>query len=193
MKNQVTGRGNALDAEDSISYPVSHIANILLLTERRVQQLSKDGVIPKMDHGRYDLVQAVQGYIKYLQERSLGRPSAPEDYHTEKARLVKSQADKAELEVKTMRGELVEANAVASEWFSAVNDCKSRLLSIASKAAPILASESNAGACQTIIDDLVREALTELGSYANTEREEDNPEWDEGLDAASQVDGERLG
>lgn len=193
MKKQAVGRGNALNAEDSISYPVSHIANLLLLTERRVQQLSKENVIPKMDHGRYDLVQAVQGYVRYLQERSLGRPSAPEDYHTEKARLVKAQADKAELEVKTIRGELVQADAVASEWFAAINDCKSRLLSIASKAAPILASESNAGTCQTIIDDLVREALTELGSYANAEREEDHSEWDESLDAAAEIDGERLG
>ena len=180
-------------AADSPTYPVTTIAKLLLITDRRVQQLSKEGVIPKTEHGRYELAPAVQGYVRYLQERSLGRQSAPEDYHTEKARLVKSQADKAELEVQTIRGELVEASAVASEWFSAVNDCKSRLLSIASKAAPILASESNAGACQTIIDDLVREALTELGSYANAEREEDNPEWDEGLDAAAEVDGERLG
>ena len=180
-------------AADSPTYPVSTIAKLLLITDRRVQQLSKDGVIPKTDHGRYELAPAVQGYVRYLQERSLGRPSAPEDYHTEKARLVKAQADRAEMEVKTISGELVKASDVANEWFATINDCKSRLLSIASKAAPILASESNAGACQTIIDDLVREALKELGSYANAEREEDHSEWDESLDAAAEIDGERLG
>ena len=51
------------------TYPVSVIAKLLKLTERRVQQLSKEGVIPKAEHGRYELAAAVQGYVGYLQER----------------------------------------------------------------------------------------------------------------------------
>ena len=43
------------------------IASVLLIGVRRVQQLTKDGIIPKVSRGRYDLIPAVQGYIHYLQ------------------------------------------------------------------------------------------------------------------------------
>jgi len=146
-------------AADSPTYPVTTIAKLLLISDRRVQQLSKEGVIPKTEHGRYELAPSVQGYIRYLQERSLGRPSAPVDYHMEKARLVKTQADRAEIELKELNGELVRTQDVADEWYNVITDCKSRLLSIPSKAAPIVAAETNPGECQTIIDDLVRRRL----------------------------------
>ena len=81
------------------TYPVATIARLLLLTERRVQQLVKEGVIPKTERNRYELAPAVQGYIRYLQERIAGNPSAPVDFQLEKSRLVKIQADKAQIEL----------------------------------------------------------------------------------------------
>lgn len=43
-------------------------AALLDLTERRVQQLAREGVIPKASHGRYPVAGAVRGYIGYLRE-----------------------------------------------------------------------------------------------------------------------------
>ena len=60
------------------TYPVSTIAKLLMLTERRVQQLTADGVIPKPERGRYELIPAVQGYIKYLRARTLGADALDE-------------------------------------------------------------------------------------------------------------------
>lgn len=89
------------------TYPVGTIAKLLLLTERRVQQLTAEGVITKAERGRYELAPAVQGYIRYLQERALAMDSKlPVDFHAEKARLTKAQADIAELELQELRGEL---------------------------------------------------------------------------------------
>jgi len=149
--------------------------------------LSKEGVIPKTEHGRYELAPAVQGYVRYLQERSLGRPNAPEDYHAEKARLVKAQADRAELEVMEISGKLVRADDIEAELYSKITDCKTRLLGIPSKAAPIVAAETSAGSCQKIINELVYEALEELSG--NSEREEYRIELDEGMDATTEIDG----
>ena len=171
----------------SPSYPIKTISKLLLISERRIQQLVKDGVIPKTKHGRYELAPAVQGYIRFLQERSLGRPSAPEDYHTEKARLVKHQADKAELDVLEHSGELLRLDEVVLGWNKMISECKTRLLSIPSKAAPIVASETNAGAVQEIIEELVREALEELANYENSGRETDIDEGDEGVDATPKI------
>lgn len=43
-------------------------AALLDLTERRVQQLAREGVIPKASHGRYPVAGAVRGYIGYLRD-----------------------------------------------------------------------------------------------------------------------------
>ena len=54
------------------TYPVSTIAKLLILTERQVQSLAKQGVLPKTERARYELVPVVQAYIRYLRERAMG-------------------------------------------------------------------------------------------------------------------------
>lgn len=155
-------------SETGVSYPVGTIAKLFMISERRVQQLVKKGVIPKNEHGRYELVPTVQGYVRYLQERAIGKTDMPEDYQQEKARLTKLQADKAQLEVETMSSNLVSADQVAQEWFQIITNCKTRLLSVPTKAAPIVAAESEAGSVQVIIEKLMREALEELTEYESS-------------------------
>jgi len=43
--------------------PIGVIAKLLDLSERRVQQLSREGVIPKAERGQYDLIGSVRGYV----------------------------------------------------------------------------------------------------------------------------------
>ena len=113
----------------SAAYPVSTMAKLFNLTERRVQQLSKEGVIPKDARGRYELVPAVQGYVRYLQERALGQqvPEGAIDYHAEKARKTRAEADLAEMAA-ARRGELVEAAVVDQAWQSVMREIQSKLL-----------------------------------------------------------------
>lgn len=94
------------------TYPVATIAKLLMLSDRRVQQLTKEGVIPKAERGRYELAPAVQGYIRFLQERSLRSDSSPIDYHAEKARLTKAQADTAEIEAAKARQEVASVSTI---------------------------------------------------------------------------------
>lgn len=88
-------------------YPVSTIAKLFNLTERRVQQLAKDGIIPKAERGKYDLVGCVRGYIKYLQDLAFGREVASFDTHKESARLKKAQADHKQFQVEIIKGEWI--------------------------------------------------------------------------------------
>ena len=175
------------------TYPVGTIAKLLLLTDRRVQQLVKEGVIPKTEKNRYDLAPAVQGYIRFLQERTIGNAASPADFHVEKARLVKAQADKAEMEASELSGKLVRADEVKKELYEAITDCKNRLLSIPSKAAPIVANETEPGVVQSIIDDLVREALQEISEGADEPSQVDSKKGDDGLEAAAETDSKPVG
>lgn len=179
----------------SPSYPVGTIAKLFMVSERRVQQLVKMGIVPKNDHGRYELVPAVQGYVRYLQERAQGRPGAPEDYHQEKSRLVKLQADKAQLEVEELAGQLVRADDVKREWEEMLGDMKGRLLGLPSKAAPIVAPQTHPGEVLGVLEDLVNEALQELYEYGDetAKREEAAGREREDFDAASETDGEPMG
>ena len=48
-------------------YPKETIANLLNITERRVEQLAKKKIIPKAGRGVFDLGPTVQAYVRYLQ------------------------------------------------------------------------------------------------------------------------------
>lgn len=100
----------------TLTYRAAALANLLNLTERRVQQLAKEGIIPKAKKGQYDWVSCVKNYIQYLQDRALGRTDGryrdASDIKFERKRLIKAQADNAECEYQLRRGELVALNLV---------------------------------------------------------------------------------
>src|SRR3972149_345185 len=92
------------------TYPVDVISKLLDLTPRRVQHLANEGVIPRAEKGRYELVPAVRGYIRYLRDRSVGRDGVViPDIASERARLTREQADRVAMENAKARGELLPA------------------------------------------------------------------------------------
>lgn len=83
-------------------FPGASIAAVLLITERRLQQLCAEEWIPRgQQRGMYPLVQSIQGYIRYLKsrDRDAGRGSGH-------ARLANAQANKVEMENLRRMGEL---------------------------------------------------------------------------------------
>ena len=56
--------------------PIGVIAKLLDRSERRVQQLSREGVIPKAEHGQYDLIGSVRGYVRYLCDQAVKAQAA---------------------------------------------------------------------------------------------------------------------
>lgn len=178
----------------SPTYPVSTISKLLLLTDRRVQQLVKDGIIPKTEHGRYELAPAVQGYIRYLQDRSVGNALAPADYHLEKSRLTRLQADKAEMEVKEIAGELVRVEDLLNAWHEILMDCKGKILSIPSKLATVVIDIDDPAEAQELIESHLREALEELSDYvAVREGQRDTAGGTESPEASSEADNITVG
>ena len=104
MDLQVAGEKVAKGATPT--YPVGTIAKLLMLTDRRVQQLAAKGIIPKAQHGRYELAPVVQAYIRFLQE---GAPLAEDgvvDARLENALLTKAKREREELELAKARAEV---------------------------------------------------------------------------------------
>ena len=121
-------------------------------------------------------------------------------YEEARARKVAAEAQIAELELAKVQGELVIAEDVVSAWADTLAGLKAKLVSIPSKAAPIVASDDSAGGCQKVIEDLVREALEELSNYdpkidpGNTQRVASTPEEsDISVEAPAKTKRKRVG
>jgi phage terminase Nu1 subunit (DNA packaging protein) len=82
----------------------------------------------------------------------------------ERARKDKEQADKTALENATRRGELVEAATVRRKWVDVMHLVKSKMLRIPFSTAPLLVGQTDQWKIQGILEDQVRDALSELAA-----------------------------
>lgn len=150
------------------TYPLKTISALLLLTDRRVNQLVKEGVIPRSERGRYELVPVVQAYIRYLKDRAVkadaseGRESPALDLSLERARLAKEQADAQELKNAAARGEMLPAAEVERAWGDILGAVRARMLAVPSRLRQRIGhlTEPEVHA----VDSEIRDALSELGS-----------------------------
>lgn len=149
-------------ASGTPTYPVATIAKLLLLSDRRVQQLTKEGVIPKAERGRYELAPAVQGYIRFLQERSLRSDSSPIDYRTEKARLTKAQADLAEIEAANARGEVAPVAQIERAWANFCAETRVRARNIPERVVSSLVGCTDEREIKAILLREIDQVLTEM-------------------------------
>ena len=186
------------------SYPVGAIARLLNVTERRVQQLAAQGVIPRATRGEYPLVGSVQGYVRFLQERAEGRAdpaSEGPDLVAERTRKVRAEASMAEIELLRAQDAVVETALIAREVEGALAAGRARLVGIGAQTAPRLALEGHAPACKAIVDAAVEDALNEIA--AGLPALEESPDADDPLGVAGgdgardapapAADGERVG
>ncbi|MDB2414197.1 hypothetical protein N9W34_00320 [Rickettsiales bacterium] len=177
------------------AYPVSTIAKLFGLSERRVQQLAREGVIPKPEKNQYELIGCVRSYINYLQQRAFGQGVAPQDTHLERARLLKAQADMAEIELAERTGELVTVERVEADWSQMVTACRAKMLSIPTKTAYQISNLKDTHEIEKFLKRTIFEALSELATYESEEEDisADDEDGDEGLDSAAGTDGEPVG
>jgi len=144
--------------------PLAVIAKLLDLSERRVQQLGREGVIPKAERGRYDLVGAVRGYVRYLRDQASRAQSGVADFATERARLVRAKADLAEMEAAKRRGALLPADQVEDAWREVLARLRARLLELPDRIAPLVHEETTIAGARSLIRATIAEALAELAT-----------------------------
>ena len=159
-------------------YQVGTIARLFNLTERRVQQLAREGIIPKAARGQYELVGCVQGYVRFLQERVDGGG-------TDRERLDRARAEEVELRLARAKGLLLDAEQVAVLGEMALGELKARLLVLPTKTAPLVVGCARIPQAKDILDEAIRDALgdivTRMGSLADDAR------------AAAEADRQRMG
>lgn len=143
-------------------YPVSVVAAMCDLDARRIQQLAKEGVIPKARRGEYHLVDCVRGYVRYLRDRQPAPAAAPETFDASRARKMEADAALAELDLAVRRSKLVPAEKYERELGRAFARVRSRLLPLPSRAAPDLMALTDELKIEAILDRYVLEVIEEL-------------------------------
>lgn len=144
------------------TYPQATIAKLLDLTPARISQLVKEGVIPRAERGRYELVPSVQGYIRFLRDRAVNADVGASRVAASRAQLMKARADMMEMERGRMVGELVPASDVERAWAELAQTIKTRVLAVPSKMAQQLAIERKPQQIEKLLREQLMETLREL-------------------------------
>lgn len=104
---------------------VSVLALMFGMTTRRIQQLANDAILPKTQHGKYPLIKCVRAYVTHLKVLSEGESAA-----SERAKLLKAQCQKVEIEVAAMRRDLIPADEVLQSVGRCLTNARSILLAV---------------------------------------------------------------
>ena len=146
------------------------LARELNLSERRIEQLVHEGM-PKLERGRYDLWLCARWYIRYLQKAmerraiETGEDSTSESLNLtqEKKRLIRAQADIAEMELRKKTGELIPAHLVDDQFVTFAGVVHDRFLSLPPRIAPRLEGESRE-VIRVKLHEAVRDTLNGLSN-----------------------------
>lgn len=125
-------------------------------------------------------------------------PGEPLDLTAERARLAKAQADKTELEVEQLKGNLLPGELVASTWQDYITAARAKFISLPSTAAPRVAGLDSVREVEVELRDLVTQALDELkdydaADYSPRSRRQADAGVGEADGATAEPDGERVG
>lgn len=150
-------------SQAAATYPVGTIAALLLLTVRRVQQLTEQGIIPKAERGQYALAPAVQGYVKFLRDRALNGDAGDSEVGADKARMVKAKRRVAEVTADAMEGSKIDRAKTLELVQELAQADRDAVLAWPARAAPVMAAELGVDqhALHAALDAGLRAHLTE--------------------------------
>ena len=141
--------------------PIASLSRVLNLSERRIQQLVKEGVLIKEERGRYPFFSNIKSYVMYLQARVDGGGKVL-DLDDARKRKLHAEAMLVELELADAQENTISISD-HGEVIGGLGDViRGRLLVLPSKLAPALALESKQGLCKQIIEDEIRSTLAEI-------------------------------
>lgn len=170
---------------------VDRLAQLLVCSPRRVQQLVKEGWIERAARGYYRVLPAVQGRIRQLEDAIRRRETKwSKTSEEEITRLNKARADLAELDLLRKRGSVVDVATVESLGAAVISAVTLRVMGLRNVMPEIRAAGSDAVGVD-IFDRACREALDQLSRLVDLadEAQSDLASMDGGSEAAPDAHG----
>lgn len=112
---------------------VKVLSELLMLSERRVQQLVKEGVLPRKKIGKYDLVLCVQAYIKHLSDIVKNTDNTLE---SERRKFMKVKREKEEFNFAVLKMEYLKRTEIFRVVGGIIVTAKTKLRAATKRWAP---------------------------------------------------------
>jgi len=141
-------------------WSISALAVELQMDRRTVAKCLKD--VEPAGKERTAIVYWLADVVKAIYAPSVSGNNL--DVTAETARLKKFQADKTELEVEVLKGNLMRGETVKTVWTDFIGACRAKLVALPSVAAPRVSGLS-VSEVESELRDLVYPALEELKEY----------------------------
>ena len=98
---------------DEQTVVIGTLGRVINLSDRRIQQLVKEGVLSRHKKGRYPFLSNVKAYVQYLQSRADGGGSVV-DLEDARRRKLGAEARLAELELLKAEEQIISVDAQVS-------------------------------------------------------------------------------
>ena len=142
-----------------IKWNSSELAQALLLTPQRVNQLAKEHVLPPAVDGLFRPIEAVGSYIRFLRERETGKSK-----NGEEVRKLQLENEMRQIRLQRIAGELVPVSRVKADWFDAGRRVRDGLLNLPSRLSGPFAAESKQEKIFEVFTKEIYVVLDELAS-----------------------------
>lgn len=155
-------------------YGSKEIAELFGVTERRVQQLVKEEIIPaaKTRPYRFDLIETAQAYIQHLSDKAKGREEktaeaekAKEDKLRAEADIKQSKARMEALKIRELEGKMHRSEDVEAVTNDLVYTIRSMIMALPGRLAMDAAQTDSAAEASELIRKECYNILEELANY----------------------------
>lgn len=163
-------------SDDSRYKNTKWLSGFFKLSERRIQQLTQDGILPVVKRTRegnqYDLIPTIQRYIYYLQDIANNRTKSTEELELQKLnsdiKLKEAKAERALLDLKILKADVLQVEDVRAYVEDLAATTKALLTALPGRLAMDVLNVHSAAEVSEIIDVAVTEILNELKDYEFT-------------------------
>lgn len=165
--------------DEQILVSISRLGAVIGIGDRQIQTLAKEGIIPKAARGKYDLEKCAKGYIEWLKNKSIaGGRDGPIDYHAEKARHVKLQADLAELTLVKEQGLVTTVAQVEKMVTKAFAEVRAGMRNLPGRCVSLLIGETDERRFKRVMLEEIDAVLETMANADLTGIEDDADEGD---------------
>ena len=171
------------------------IAKLFGVTDRRIQQLAKEGIIPAAQKRPYmfDLLPTVQSYIRYLSDKANGREAKSADTAQVEMEKLRAEADMAAMQLKELEGKMHRSEDVEAVTNDLVYTVRSMIMALPGRLAMDVVQVASANEASALIRAECYKILNELANYnydpaVYQRRVRDREGWSDVIVAADEAD-----
>ena len=176
---------------------LADLPTLLVMSERQVQRLVKQGVIPQARNkagqflrARFVMGEVIPRYIEHLRNSLV---DDPQEMALREAKLRKAEADaeRSELELKLFKNQLHTTDTIMFILTNRITASKARLLAIASRIARLLVGQTDQKKIYNLVYGEVEMALRDVSELGQEDFAKQNQEYLKATQASGKSNGLR--